>query len=54
MICPGVNLPPPITSELDGLRAELDAGRADRALELCAEGFGVVRGANVSASLSGW
>jgi hypothetical protein len=35
-------------SELDGLRGALEIGRADREPELCVEGFGVVRGANVS------
>src|ERR1700753_4313227 len=33
MICPGTNRPPPIASELERVRAEVDAGRGTRGVE---------------------
>jgi hypothetical protein len=53
MISPGVNLPPPTTPELDGLRGELDTGRVTLEAELCAAGLRVVGGANASPSTLG-
>ena len=55
MIWPGVNLPPPIASELDGGRDDLDAGRGERWGGLAAEDglLGVEAGAMVSPSRLG-
>lgn len=55
MIWPGVNLPPPIASELEGGRDGLDAGRGGRWGGLAAEDgpLGVEAGAMVSPSRPG-